>query len=364
MGREGEIRESTVWRAGEGGYHTYRIPALFVTRKGTMLAFCEGRRNSRSDTGDIDLVIKRSEDGGQTWSRQEVVADFGPDTIGNPCPVQDRKAGIIWMPLTSNPGAANEKEIREAPGGPTRTVWLTHSRDDGRSWAKPVEITRQTKDPNWTWYATGPGIGIQLRSGRMVIPCDHNVAGTRARHSHIIYSDDGGRTWKLGGRLGEHTNECQVVELSNGDLLMNMRSYHGFNRRAIARSRDGGLTWTEVTFDEALIEPVCQAAFIRQAPRRLLFSNPASTRRERMTVRMSEDDGATWPIERVLWEGPAAYSSLGVLPDRSIGLLYERGDASPYERIVFARFPVSWLKEPVAPRAADLVELVKLGCAT
>jgi sialidase-1 len=360
MGRDGEFRETAVWRAGEDGYHTYRIPALFVTRRGALLAFCEGRRNSRSDTGDIDLLIKRSEDGGRTWSRQEVVADFGPDTIGNPCPVQDRKTGIIWMPLTSNPGAASEKEIRESPQGPTRTVWLTDSRDDGRHWTKPVEITRHAKDPNWTWYATGPGIGIQLRSGRMVIPCDHNVAGTRARHSHIIYSDDSGRTWRLGGVLGEHTNECQVVELPNGDLLMNMRSYHGINRRAIARSRDGGLTWSEVTFEEALIEPVCQAAFVKFAGRRLLFSNPASTRRERMTVRMSEDGGATWPVERVVWEGPAAYSSLGVLADRSIGLLYERGESSPYEQIVFVRFTERWLRTPAPQRPSDLAELVKL----
>jgi sialidase-1 len=333
----------TVWRAGIDGYHTYRIPALLATRRGTLLAFCEGRKHSRQDWGNIDLLLKRSADGGRTWSAQQVIADHGQDTIGNPCPVQDRRAGTIWLPLTMNPGDLSEREIEKDSRRGTRTVWMTYSQDDGRTWAKAYEITSSTKDPGWGWYATGPGNAIHLRTGRLVVPCDHRRFAGQARHSHTIHSDDGGKTWKLGGSAQPDTNECAVVELKDGSLLLNMRSYHGRNRRALARSTDGGLTWTDAGFDDALIEPVCQASLIRYDDRHLLFSNPASIRRERMTVRASTDEGHTWPTSRVLHEGPAAYSSLAALRGGRVACLYERGDQSAYETITLARFSLSWL---------------------
>jgi sialidase-1 len=331
-----------VFRSGEDGYHTYRIPALTATRKGTLLAFCEGRRNSSSDTGDIDLLLKRSTDGGRTWSAQQVVADHGPDTIGNPCPVVDRKTGAIWLPLTRNPGHVTEKEIRTATGEGTRTVWIARSTDDGVTWAPPREITGAVKPAGWTWYATGPGIGIQLRSGRLLIPCDHARHPSMTGHSHVIYSDDGGRTWKLGGSTAEHTNESQVVETGDGSLLLNMRSTHGKNRRAIARSRDGGLSWSEVTLDDALVEPVCQASLLRRG-KLLLFSNPADTKRVRMTARASFDWGRTWPKAKLLHEGPSAYSCLAALRGDVIGCLFENGRERPYEKITLARFSLKWL---------------------
>ncbi len=346
---EARTEEGDVFVSGKDGYHTFRIPAAILTRKGTLLAFCEGRKNGRSDTGNIDVVLRRSTDGGKTWGPLQVVADFGPDTVGNPCPVVDRTTGTIWLPLTKNLGNETEKVIRDGTSKGGRTVWLTKSTDDGATWAKPVEISMTTRRPNWTWYATGPGCGIQLRSGRLVIPCDHNLLGNRARHAHVIYSDDNGKTWQVGGVLGEHTNECQVIERADGALLINMRSYHGKNRRAVATSKDGGLTWGPVKLDNALIEPVCQASLLRYTlakdggKDRLLFSNPASTKREQMTVRLSYDEGATWPVARELAAGPAAYSALVVLPDRTIGCLYERGQKSPYEKIAFARFNLEWL---------------------
>jgi sialidase-1 len=172
-----------------------------------------------------------------------------------------------------------------------------------------------------------------------VIPCDHAQAGTKAFYSHCIYSDDHGRTWKRGERTSDKVNECQVVELRDGSLLLNMRSYHGRNRRAIARSRDGGVTWGEVELDEALVEPVCQASLIR-AGDLLLFSNPASTRRENMTVRASRDEGKTWPLSLVLEKGPSAYSCLAPVSRNQFACLYERGERSPYERITLALFHV------------------------
>jgi sialidase-1 len=334
-----------VWRAGTGGYHSYRIPALLVTREGTLLAFCEGRRNSRSDAGDIDLLVKSSSDGGRTWSAQQVISDMGQDTIGNPCPVQERKSGRIWLPLTRNPGHLTEREIERDSTRGTRTVWMTSSSDDGKTWEPPRDITQSTKDPTWGWYATGPGNAIQLRGGRLVVPCDHRRFGSQARHSHVIYSDDRGATWKLGGSAQPDTNECAVVELNDGSLLLNMRSYAGKNRRAIARSSDGGLTWSDFRLDEALVEPVCQASFIRFDRKHLLFSNPASSRRERMTVRVSKDEARTWSAGRVLHEGPAAYSSLAPLERGWIGCLYERGEKSSYDVITLARFTLAWVAE-------------------
>lgn len=340
----GTLTQTEVFRSGEDGYHTFRIPALIRTPKGTLLAFCEGRRISGSDSGDIDVVLRRSFDNGRTWSSLQKVADMGEDTIGNPTPVVERQTGTIFLLLTGNPGRLTEKQIIEGTGQGDRKVWITRSKDDGETWSPPVDITAQTKRPDWSWYATGPGNGIQLRSGRLVIPCDHNRRDNNERHSHIIYSDDRGETWKIGGVAEDKTNESAVAELRNGSLLLNMRSYHGKNRRAVQRSSDGGITWSPLELDETLIEPVCQASLI-SVGKRLLFSNPAATTRTRMTVRLSNDDGRTWTASRVIHEGPAAYSSLAMLRSSNVGLLYERGDAKPYEKITFASFDLSWLNQ-------------------
>ena len=327
------LDEQAVYVGGQEGYHTYRIPAVLVTQQGAVLAFCEGRKNSGADDGDIDLMLRRSTDSGKTWGPMQKIWDDGEHTIGNPAPVQDRANGVIWLPFCRD----NDR------------VFVTHSTDDGLTWAEPAEITKQVKPVGWAWYATGPVHAVQLKSGRLLIPCNHSLAGDENQYSHVIVSDDHGETWKLGGTLLAKTDECTAVELQDGRVYLNMRSYHGNYRRAIAWSGDGGETWSDVQFDQTLVEPVCQGSACRLSTtdnggkHRILFSNPANPERVQMTVRVSYDEAQTWAAGQCVHWGPSAYSDLCVLPDGAIGLLYEKGRKDAYETITFARIPFDWL---------------------
>jgi sialidase-1 len=348
--RAAEIAQIDVFTAGTAGFHTYRIPAILRAENGALLAFCEGRKNGGGDSGDIDLLLKRSTDGGRTWSPQQVLWDDDANTCGNPCPVLDESTGTIWLLLTHNLGADLQRQITGRTSKGTRTVWVAHSRDQGVTWSKPIEITAAVKRPEWTWYATGPGVGIQIKhgphAGRLVIPCDHYYDDPAEKASvsasHAIYSDDHGRTWKLGGIVGSKLNECQLVELADGrgTLLMDMRSYRGRNVRAHATSADGGLTWSAPFDAEPLVEPVCQASIVRHESGALLFSNPAAKTRINLLVRLSPDDGQTWRDLVTLHPGPSAYSNLVSLSATEAACLYERGNQRPYEKITFARFSV------------------------
>jgi sialidase-1 len=329
--------ETDVFVNQKDGYPLFRIPAIIETAAGGLLAFSEGRQNIL-DTGDIDIVMKRSLDNGQTWSALQVVFDNGSDTAGNPTPVLDRETGDILLPFCTNP----------ADDQYNRRVFITRSADDGENWSAPVEITDSVKLPEWTWYATGPGRSIQLASGRFVVPCDHRNAATGEARSHVIYSDDG-ETWQIGGILGPDTDESQVAQLADGSLLINMRDLSSAKQRWIARSYDEGETWTESIHDTALPDPSCMGSLL-QTSAGLLFSNPASDSellRQKMTVRLSLDGGETWAHSKVLRAGGAAYSALAATPDGKLGLLYENGPLPflPYARITFAVFTLGWLEQ-------------------
>ena len=357
------LTQSDVFISGTDGYHTYRIPALIVTKKGTLLAFCEGRRNGSSDSGEIDMLVKRSLDGGRSWSQQQVIWHDGPNTCGNACPVVDQSTGTVWLLLSHNLGQDVEDDIDIRRSKGTRTAWVCKSADDGVSWSKPIDITPAVKAREWSWYASGPGIGIQLQhgphAGRLLIPINYTAQPYYGRPDTYeygdatVYSDDHGATWRLGGVVPSFkVDESHVVELHDGSIMMNMRTHFGNGQRAVSLSNDGGVTWKPAAFDETLIEPDCQGSFIRFTEQpgcgknRLLFSNPASKKdRVDMTVRLSYDEGKTWPVSKQIFAGSAAYSCLTVLPDQRVGCLYERGAKSPYEKITLARFSIEWLTD-------------------
>jgi sialidase-1 len=343
------MSQTPLFWAGQDGCNTYRIPALAVTPKGTLLAFCEARRDSQRDWGNIDLVLRRSLDQGKTWEPVQVIVDDDGNTCGNPCPIVDRKNGAVILLLTKNNSMENEGQILQGSAAP-RTVWSTISRDEGFTWSAPHEISNQVRRPDWRWYATGPCHGIQLTDGRLIAPCDHATSPDHEdMHSHIIYSDDGGDNWKIGGILEKLTNECAVVELMDGSLYLNARSYHGTHRRCWSKSQDRGMTWSPVAEDPTLIEPVCQGSVLglsdQKSPgaSRVLFSNPASVHRENLTIRMSTDQCMSWPLSKTLWLGPAAYSDLVNIHEGLIGCLFECGQKQPYETITFARFTTGWI---------------------
>lgn len=347
----GKTAFNYIFESGKEGYACYRIPAIVATVKGTLLAFAEGRKNGCSDTGDIDLLVKRSEDGGKTWSDPVLIWDDGENVCGNPAPVVDRETGDIILLSTWNLGSDHEKDILSGKSEDTRRVFVLSSSDDGKSWSDARDITKNVKRDNWAWYATGPVSGIQLQNskykGRLVIPCDFIEPGKTKAGSHIIYSDDHGKSWKLGG-IAPHdqVNESTVAELSSGALVLNMRNYdRDEDARKVAISENGGISWLPVESDTTLVEPICQGSLIsHQFPNDnrhyLLFSNPASKdKRVNMTVRLSPDNGKTWGISKAIHKGPSAYSNLVSLPHGDIGLYYEGGIKRPYEGLAFRIIP-------------------------
>lgn len=335
---------NTIFKKGDHGYACFRIPVVVVTNKGSILAFAEARKISCSDTGNIDIVMRKSMDSGLTWSDLKIVWDDGENVSGNPAPVVDEITGDIHLLSTWNNGKDHESRIIEGTSINSRDIFHQVSIDDGDTWTTPQNITTSVKLPNWTWYATGPVHGIQLKKGqhkgRLMIPCDHIEAESKKYYSHVIYSDDHGKTWQLGGRTqDDQVNECTIAELQNGDLMLNMRNYkrNELQARQVAISKDGGKTWKSQHIDTGLPEPRCQGSILsiqRNGANILLFSNPAhSDKRMNMTLSISRNEGMKWEEKIIVFPGQAAYSDLTELKNRKIFVLYEAGYNSPYDGI-------------------------------
>ena len=270
-----------------------------------------------------------------------VVSD-GDRTCGNPCPVVDRDTGTVFLPFCKD----------------NQQVFLCRSEDDGNKWSAPVEITSGAKDSSWSYVGTGPGHGVQLANGRLLIPAwaDESPGPTtwreppanwgRVQSSYAFFSDDHGETWQRGAKMThDASDECEAVEMTDGAVYMNMRNRQGRNRRALAWSRDGGETWSGVEYDPALPEPSCQGSIVRFDADRILLAHPSHTdKRAGLTVRLSRDNCRTWPVSRVLEPLAASYSDLAVTDDRSILCFYEAREG--YHRLVLARFGIEWVENP------------------
>ncbi|HEX6357955.1 exo-alpha-sialidase [Actinophytocola sp.] len=371
--------------ANEQGYGCFRIPAIVKSKKGTLLAFAEGRVDNCGDTGDIDLVLKRSTDGGRTWSPLQLVNEGGGDTHGNPVPIVDRVTGRIFLFTTYNAGRDDDKPC--ATPCP-RFPHLQYSDDDGATWSTPVDMSSKVKLPEWDWWvATGPVHGIQLtrgrHAGRLVFGISGEVAGgtqAYANDAALVYSDDHGRTWQVGangrtefppgGRFTQKPQEITVTELADGSVYANGRDQGGTSvgNRSYAVSRDGGKTfstpWTPIP---DLVTPTVQSAVLhleRPGPDRVLYSAPSDTDRRRwMMIRSSYDSGRSWESAeqgtRITndWSG---YSDMVQISSErvrnaEIGLLYEGGPVDARDEIRFARFTEDYLgyRKPVGPTTPD-----------
>lgn len=366
-GAETLLEKTEVFPPKLNGIVRYRIPGIVVTTKGTVLAYCEARKNNSSDWGEIEVHLRRSTDGGKTWLSSQHIAHKIERIEGNP----RKKEGGEHEQTVNNPVAILDRDT-----GAIEFLYCVNyarcfsmrSNDDGATWSAPVEITTSfepfRKKYDWKCIATGPGHGIQMKNGRLVVPIwlayggigDHgpSACGT-------IFSDDHGRTWKAGdiaipneGSFG-NPNESILTTLSDGRVMLVSRNESKPNRKLVTLSADGATGWSWPAFHEALWEPRCMAGLITHPSGALMFSNPHTLpidktgkevpngrgKRENLSIKLSYDDGKTWTINKTLEPGKAAYSDLAVLRDGTVLCLFERADS-----IDCARFNLQWLQQP------------------
>jgi sialidase-1 len=376
------LDKTDLFEAGIGGYTLYRIPGIVVTTKGTVLAYCEARK-SPSDWATIDILLRRSTDGGKTWSPPQRIAHVpGPQTRNPAALVQ--KLGQPDDVTYNNPVAIADLET-----GAVHFLFCLeymrcfamHSDDDGRTFTLPTEITAAFEpfraEYAWKVLATGPGHGIRLKSGRLLVPVWLSTAtGANAHRPSVvatIYSDDQGKTWRRGAIVAHETeplakpSETVVVQLADGRVMVNIRSESPEHRRAVSVSPDGAARWSRPAFDPQLLEPICMASICRltERPRydrdRILFANPDNLDRadgkakpgmgrdrKNLTVKLSYDEGKSWAVSRPLEPGSSGYSDLAVGPKGTVYCLYERGAADGKSAIrtkslCVARFNLEWL---------------------
>lgn len=388
---EPRSEKTDLFEAGKGGHKLYRIPGLVVTARGTVLACCEARKYTGLDWDDIEIVLRRSTDGGRTWSapqtlpRPEGKLERNPLALANPELARRAPLAKEGQIALNNPVAIADR------GGAVHFLYCVdyyrcfylRSDDDGTTFSKPVEITSTfaefRKDYDARVIATGPAHGIQLKNGRLLVPVWLSTGrGSNAHHPSVvatIYSDDGGQTWRRGDIVANETdpltdpNETVAVELTDGRVMLNMRNDSKANRRAVAFSPDGATRWTRPVFDEQLKEPICMASLCRLSEKgkqdrdRILFANPdnllrngkegvpgKARDRKNLTVKLSYDEGKTWPVARVLEPGTSGYSDLAVGPGGTIYCLYERGSTDGKDHfatrtLTLARFNLEWLSD-------------------
>ncbi|MGC9348483.1 MAG: sialidase family protein [Anaerolineae bacterium] len=368
------LTKTHLFEARTGGYRTYRVPGILATPRGTVLVTAEARPDG-GDWGTNDLVMRRRLDGASSWGPSRVFIHheaYGEGPVSNFVMIWDDEAQVIHALYCHN----------------YASVFAMRSGDEGATFSQPREITGALlpfRDAYpWRVVATGPGHGIQLASGRLIVPLwmsdgsgmefGAGKLGHRPSEVAVIYSDDHGATWEAGDFVA-HTDDRIVnpsetvpVELNDGRVLLNIRSESAENRRLVAISDDGAHDWTTPRFDPALLEPVCMGSILKlgrtevEGRHPILFANPDNLEnelippgcnlahdRKRLTVKMSLDDARTWPVSRVLEAGPAGYSDLAELPDGTVACVYECGmieHMTDTRHVTVARFDLAWLRSP------------------
>ena len=381
-GDEASVTKLDLFEAETNGYALYRIPGIVVTAKGTVLVYCEARQDSPRDWGHIDLVYRRSEDGGKSFSPAKPLVELDAKKwklIRNPAAVA-QKLGKEGSLTFNNPLMIADRDgsVHLLFCVEYNRLFCCRSADDGASFGDPVEITAALDTLrggyDWQAMAVGPGHGIQLASKRLVVPVwiSKATGGGAHRPSAIttIYSNDGGKSWQAGDIIAGETDplmnpsEHVAVELSDGRVMVNIRSESTANRRAFAISPDGATKWSKPDFHDALLEPICMASLIRfplsDGKIGLLFSNPYNLDaaegarqtpgrgrdRKNLSLQLSRDDGRTWPVRETLERGFSGYSDLAVLADGTILCFYERGSADgkvKMKYLTLARLNEAWL---------------------
>jgi sialidase-1 len=366
------LEKTTLFEARKGGYKTYRVPGTLSTPQGTVLVTAEARPGG-GDWGDNDIVLRRSLDNGKTWLGPVLLVnhtDYGPGPVSNFVMTYDTGVAKIHALYCHN----------------YERVFMIHSSDQGTSFSKPVDITPRLLPFRelypWRVIATGPGHGIQLTNGRLLVPVwmsdgsgtefgPRNL-GHRPSEVAVIYSDDHGQTWQCGDFVAHSTNriinpsETIPVQLSDGRVLLNIRSESRENRRLISISDDGVEHWSSLHFDDALLEPVCMASILKLensnfTPKPIIFANPDNLEneltpggrnlahdRKRLTVKMSLDDCQTWSVSKILEPGPSGYSDLAETPDGTMCCVYEDGmvfHMTDTGAITVALFDINWLTD-------------------
>ncbi|MDE0626668.1 MAG: sialidase family protein [Bryobacterales bacterium] len=369
-----DIHISRLFEAEQGGYAHYRVPAITVSPAGTVMVVVEARASSSGDWGLQDILMRRSFDWGETWDEPRKIVELegvqepneaalaqgltepGVTTYNNIVPIADPSAGVVHFLVCSAYARA----------------YYTRTEDDGETFTEPVEITdtfeKFREEYDWKVIATGPGHGIRHSNGRLIVPVwlSDGTGGHAHRPSIVstIYSDDGGATWERGDVVVRHPelknpSETLAVELSDGTVMLNIRNESPEHRRAVTIGPDGASGWSEIRFDEDLVEPICMGSLLRVGDA-LLFANPDSTeprspenpegnwKRQNLSIRISEDDGETWPYKRVIEPGVSGYSDLASDGDGNIYCVYE--DGTPSDRgthvkyLSVARFKIDWIR--------------------
>ncbi|MEM9144187.1 MAG: sialidase family protein [Bacteroidota bacterium] len=345
---------STPFYSGLNGYFSFRIPAVIKSKK-TVIAFAEGRKNSTSDFGDIDLVYRRSTDKGKTWQSLKRLFDMDTLAVQNPVPIYVSKTNTIVLLFNTTSQSEHDILYKDYPLEEERKAWVTRSMDEGKTWTTPIDITRQVKREHWRWHALGPVHGIELQhgpyQGRLVAPVAISIAkGNKAYCMALVYSDDSGKHWQIGAVDRNvidavRANETTIAELLDGRIYVNTRDQNGGSlekNRGEAFSLDGGLSFSGPILESGRFpSPVVQSSLLVWNGRDgelVLFATPSHRdKREDLVVMGSWDGTETWQTLFQVHEGFSAYSDMVRLDKRTLGVIYETDD---YTKIRFGRFKI------------------------